>query len=692
MKTIIILLAIILSLGCVNAIVNENNYVFNGTLENGNYHKGTTPIKDVNILGFVCASANCTTVSSIFLTGSTGITNHFLIQYPTNPTLFGYGLYFYKNGYIPLGGLADYWGNRDVPDMNNYLYKKAFCFSNLNQIVISGNTSLGSTLNVNTRVFAAIDNDGQPTYIPPQIVDQFQHQVQVDLYITNRDTLQTQHQSQLVTLNFSSFRDINFSFIPTVAGNYTFNVTTSIPTSSPDAKCISFIPRSSVNDSIQILNPPVSVSLPTIQIISPLNITYNTSNILVNLSQINATNVFWNNGTANITYNLSAPPIPYNFSEGSHTIIAYANNSAGTVSANVTFFVNTTRPITIPMPTITIISPENRTYNNSLITITLQANNETSIIWNNGTANFTYIGPLNYSFPEGANRIIAYAINQNNTASASVNFFVNTTLPIPPVSLPLIQIISPLNTTYNTSNILVNLSQINATNVFWNNGTANITYTNPILYNFSEGSHTILAYANNSAGTVSANVTFFVNLTRPIILDTTAPVITIISPQPITYNTSNISLEIITNENATSWFSFNNTNTTMIPLNATHFISNLTNLQNGNYTVIFYARDNSENLASISVTFSIILNQPAPDNPIDQPARNNNCIKKDKLEDVNPYADNDTEVYQGNKTSSQLYPLILNSEDKSDNSWLYIIILLILNIIFLVILIRVIKS
>jgi len=64
---------------------------------------------------------------------------------------------------------------------------------------------------------------------------------------------------------------------------------------------------------------------------------------------------------------------------------------------------------------------------------------------------------------------------------------------------PTILINSPSNITYNTSNVLVNISASdNNLNTIWYNwnGT-NITYSSPINVTFNEGKNTLYAYAND---------------------------------------------------------------------------------------------------------------------------------------------------------------------------------------------------
>jgi len=87
----------------------------------------------------------------------------------------------------------------------------------------------------------------------------------------------------------------------------------------------------------------------------------------------------------------------------------------------------------------------------------------------------------------------------------------------PDLISPNLTIISPENRTYNTRNILINITNSSdAVNVWWYNGTANITYTGPTYFNFSEGSNTFYAYANDTVGNLnSSSVTFSVDTTPP---------------------------------------------------------------------------------------------------------------------------------------------------------------------------------
>jgi hypothetical protein len=86
---------------------------------------------------------------------------------------------------------------------------------------------------------------------------------------------------------------------------------------------------------------------------------------------------------------------------------------------------------------------------------------------------------------------------------------------------PIINILSPLNQTYLTNNILLNFSSTFANNFWYKlDSGANTTITSPTYFAASEGFHTLQVYANNSNSTVSSNVSFTINSTRFIIIQT----------------------------------------------------------------------------------------------------------------------------------------------------------------------------
>jgi len=96
--------------------------------------------------------------------------------------------------------------------------------------------------------------------------------------------------------------------------------------------------------------------------------------------------------------------------------------------------------------------------------------------------------------------------------------------------------------------------------------------------------------------------------------DTTAPTITINSPENKTYTSSAIEFNITTNENAgRAWFTIDGgtTNYTMTNNTNKNFNYTLTNVANNNYAAKFYANDsfnNINNTESVNFTVSVSLN------------------------------------------------------------------------------------
>jgi len=243
--------------------------------------------------------------------------------------------------------------------------------------------------------------------------------------------------------------------------------------------------------------------------------------------------VWFFNGTANQTY---TGPTYVTYSDGSHTLIAYANDSAGNVNiTNVSFSVDITAPYII------IESPLNSTYSNNSILVNISSNGN-KIWFFNGTANQTYNGTTYVDYPDGSHTLIAYANDTlGNYNSTNISFNVDT-------SIPTINIISPTNTTYSNNSVFVsiNATDMSLDKIWFFNGTANQTYISPVYITYAGGSHTLIAYVNDTANNRNiTNISFSV--------DTIAPNITNVSTNaslPLVNNGSlqNLSVNFSSNE------------------------------------------------------------------------------------------------------------------------------------------------
>lgn len=86
--------------------------------------------------------------------------------------------------------------------------------------------------------------------------------------------------------------------------------------------------------------------------------------------------------------------------------------------------------------------------------------------------------------------------------------------------LPYVEIISPKNNTYLTNeSLLLNYTSINTDYVWYNiDNLVNATLTSSVLFNVSQGTHTIYIFANNTNASTQSSVTFTANSSIFIIL------------------------------------------------------------------------------------------------------------------------------------------------------------------------------
>jgi hypothetical protein len=224
-----------------------------------------------------------------------------------------------------------------------------------------------------------------------------------------------------------------------------------------------------------------------------------------------------------------------------------------------------------------------------------------------GSASSNIFNATNTTMTQGSHRIV-FSCNDSagNRNSSSITFSIDT---IPPY----IGFVSPANISYTNKTLFITITNnSDARNLWFNRGIGNETYASSILKTFSEGSNTIIGYANDSAGNLnSTSITFFI--------DSIAPAITVNYPLEQTYTTSNIVFNVSTNENSYCWFALNSTsNYTMNSYGSRNFNYTILNLPDKTYSMTYYCNDSYNNIASSQRVFGIktvppqiTLNSPA---------------------------------------------------------------------------------
>jgi hypothetical protein len=180
---------------------------------------------------------------------------------------------------------------------------------------------------------------------------------------------------------------------------------------------------------------------------------------------------------------------------------------------------------------------------------------------------------------------------------------------------PIINIISPTNSSYNTSLVLLNISvtDVSLNEIWFNWNGTNITYTTAINITFEEGVNTIHIYANDSLGRITnKNITFTIEY--PDILAPQITNITTVPTTPFVNNGTeeNVSVNFTSDEYPIN-ITFNIYNQTgdleysegvyqinsssELPINFTVPIG----LAEGNYTINMTATDSSDNSNTINI-------------------------------------------------------------------------------------------
>jgi subtilisin family serine protease/uncharacterized membrane protein YgcG len=163
---------------------------------------------------------------------------------------------------------------------------------------------------------------------------------------------------------------------------------------------------------------------------------------------------------------------------------------------------------------------------------------------------------------------------------------------------PAITILSPANRTYGNASVLVNISTSDASGmgvVWFYNGSANQSYNSAVYVNYSEGSHVLSAWANDSLGNLnSTNVSFSV--------DTTQPSITNISNQTMSAGEALAVQFNATDASGIYAWSVNDTNFT---INSSGYLRNATSLSAGFYWLNVSVNDSVNNSASCAIWINV---------------------------------------------------------------------------------------
>ncbi|WP_445474165.1 PGF-pre-PGF domain-containing protein [Methanococcoides methylutens] len=302
----------------------------------------------------------------------------------------------------------------------------------------------------------------------------------------------------------------------------------------------------------------------------------------------------------------------YNYPIDSKVVWSSQNLTVGTIDENSGLFTgntagNTTISVTngsvtnsttvnvlnIPAFSITMDEPrEDYNYSTGSIFLNVSANLEVDTwMYNiNATGNHTFSSNETLFLPDGDHNLTVFANDtMGNMASVMANFSIDTIAPTVIIELP-------QDTTYATNNVNLNVSADEDVDIWMYNinGTGNHTFDQNMTLDLPDGEHNVTVFASDTIGNVgSAMINFSI--------DTTAPTVTIESPQNTTYETNTVNLNVYADEDVHTWtYNINNTGNNTFNPNIT-----FSNLPEGEYNITIFANDTAGNVGSARTNFTI---------------------------------------------------------------------------------------
>ncbi len=246
-KLLLIPIFVLFLLSFVNADVSRTFYFKDSS---GN------DLTNVNYLIYTCLDASCSNVKVPDFTNGRNFgnsdnyppNNDGEIVFPTSlETSYGYALYFYKNGYLPMEYFDDDRGNGYVQSTINF-EKKAQCSAPIDHIEVLNDVRPNIPLVI--KVPASLDadtysalhsNSNTPAFIPAEYNDFYSALTKVTLTVYKKSDLNSSlavavySESKIVNIFMDSSQSVEFTWTPTLENDYVAKITTDVI----DNKCSS---------------------------------------------------------------------------------------------------------------------------------------------------------------------------------------------------------------------------------------------------------------------------------------------------------------------------------------------------------------------------------------------------------------------------------------------------------------------
>ncbi|MBW2977993.1 hypothetical protein KY331_04065 [Candidatus Woesearchaeota archaeon] len=246
-KLFLIILTFFALLNSVSATRYVDYEFKEGIVSNGQLNATNNSLTNVSVIGFVCSNADCSNVTDVLWNGSvlnSGTNSSIQLEYPTTlQSSHGYGVYYFKDGYIPWEQNPNWWGTSSNDPQGPYervLSKKDICAAQIDSFIIANNVQPNIPLVINVEAsldasaHAAIQHAGPLTYVPPQLEDHYSVKTAINLKVYDWLNNVVEEQTKIVNVTYGGTARVEFSWTPIVVGNYRAVASTSVV----DGKCI----------------------------------------------------------------------------------------------------------------------------------------------------------------------------------------------------------------------------------------------------------------------------------------------------------------------------------------------------------------------------------------------------------------------------------------------------------------------
>ena len=238
----IILASVLLVVVLISFILAGNIETIYFQDESGN------PLTDVDYLVYECSNADCTSVVQKVFDLNSGSKSYVTYEYPSTAFKY-YASYIFKECYSPWEDTYTNDGDGWVSDWTYKIEQKDSCSSEVSSFSVTNTNYANEPVVINMQASldattkSAFSRPNSPPYWYPfsEFADYYSAETEVTLEILNSNNDVVYTATRDLNLKVDSSENVQFTWVPTVEGDYTAVITSSVT----DCQCSSHIDKTS---------------------------------------------------------------------------------------------------------------------------------------------------------------------------------------------------------------------------------------------------------------------------------------------------------------------------------------------------------------------------------------------------------------------------------------------------------------